>query len=79
MFLELFHYLSKYSLVFLKDVSWPLFLNVFIDDLHHASNFSRYLYFADDIKIYHALSVLKIVVYCSLMLILYEVGALLTA
>lgn len=51
MFLELFHCLLKYFLVFVKDVSWPLFLNVFVDDLHHASNFSRYV----DIKIYHAL------------------------
>jgi hypothetical protein len=54
----------------------PLLFNVFINDICDAVAYSKYLLFADDVRIY--LDLLRTAVYFSLTLNLYKVGALLT-
>jgi hypothetical protein len=53
-------------------------LHVFSNDLCDAINYCRYLFSADDMKVYLAINSPKDLIYYSLLLILYEVGALLT-
>jgi hypothetical protein len=56
----------------------PLLFSVFINDICNAVAHSKYLAFADDIKIYRTVKPLRTAIYFSLTLPLYKVGALLT-
>jgi hypothetical protein len=58
----------------------PLFFNIFMNDLCDVINYSRYLLFSDDTKIYGVIkSPITTAIDFNLTLILYKAGALLTS
>jgi hypothetical protein len=78
-FWTFFYQLLEYSYtVPQKSVLETLLLHVLSNDLCDVINYCRHLYSADDMKVYLVFNSPKDLIYYSVILILYEVGALLT-